>query len=303
MEQHDDARPQREIIYVPASGYGCDNADEIDLLDLWEIVWRGKWFIVGFTLLCTVLGFVYAFGVATPQYRARATLKPTKQSQDVIVNHLNSNKFHRKLIKNYDLLPKMYPDLWDAENHTWLVESQADIPTVDKALAAEGKFNLKVELKEGLINITWEGSHPEYIVTTLENIIHELNSYLKDDFESEAQAQMKIIYEELGPWTENFEQVWEQFWSLDKLTVANMEVLNQYTRLKNQISNLKVQDAMARKFEVQNDPIEPQHPFEPNKKLIVALSCVLGLFISVFLVFFGRFIHNARERAAEKQAK
>jgi LPS O-antigen subunit length determinant protein (WzzB/FepE family) len=49
--------------------------DEIDLLDLWRILLKGKWIIAGVTLCCVLAGVGYAL-LATPVYEIEALLAP-----------------------------------------------------------------------------------------------------------------------------------------------------------------------------------------------------------------------------------
>ena len=48
---------EKEFIYVPVPQMDQMNMeeDEIDLLELWNIIWKGKWFIVGLTLAATLV--------------------------------------------------------------------------------------------------------------------------------------------------------------------------------------------------------------------------------------------------------
>lgn len=48
--------------------------DEIDLLELFGTVWRGKWIIILCAICAVLIGGYYAFGVATPRYSATTTL-------------------------------------------------------------------------------------------------------------------------------------------------------------------------------------------------------------------------------------
>ena len=55
------------VVNIPSPYYGANvqqnNNDEIDLRELWDILWQGKWLIVGVTFLFAVIGVVYALSL------------------------------------------------------------------------------------------------------------------------------------------------------------------------------------------------------------------------------------------------
>lgn len=53
--------------------------DEIDLLEIWNILWDGKWWIVGITFLFAVLSVVYALSLSN-QYKAEVVLAPAQEN-------------------------------------------------------------------------------------------------------------------------------------------------------------------------------------------------------------------------------
>ncbi|MDF0601562.1 Wzz/FepE/Etk N-terminal domain-containing protein [Psychromarinibacter sp. C21-152] len=68
----------REEAPVPAAD------DEIDLLELFGALWRGKWVIALFAILAVAAGGYYAFGVAEPQYSATSRLVLEARDQQVV---------------------------------------------------------------------------------------------------------------------------------------------------------------------------------------------------------------------------
>jgi capsular exopolysaccharide synthesis family protein len=58
--------------------------DEIDLMELFRALWRGKWTIVLAALVAIVIGGYYALGVADPQYRAKAELTLEVRNNQVV---------------------------------------------------------------------------------------------------------------------------------------------------------------------------------------------------------------------------
>jgi len=58
--------------------------DEIDLMNLFSVIWRGKWLIALSILIACILGAYYAFVSATPMYPARVTVALQAEQQQVI---------------------------------------------------------------------------------------------------------------------------------------------------------------------------------------------------------------------------
>lgn len=63
---------------IPQQSSSQDQDDEVDLLQLIHTVWHGKWLILFFTLVSTLLAFIYAFG-QTPIYKADSMLQVESQ--------------------------------------------------------------------------------------------------------------------------------------------------------------------------------------------------------------------------------
>jgi len=57
--------------------------DEIDLMELFRALWRGKWLIMIAAVAALFAGGYYAFGVAEPQYRSSATLTVEMRTNQV----------------------------------------------------------------------------------------------------------------------------------------------------------------------------------------------------------------------------
>ncbi|NVJ60860.1 MAG: LPS O-antigen length regulator [Gammaproteobacteria bacterium] len=56
-----------------------EKPDEIDLFDLWIAVWKGKWFVLGFTFLFSFISLIYALNLPNT-YKSSAILAPASYS-------------------------------------------------------------------------------------------------------------------------------------------------------------------------------------------------------------------------------
>ena len=59
------------------------------------------------------------------------------------------------MVKN---LPELFEEIWDAENQSWLVQTQEDEPTEQKAVEAfKSSLSVNEDKKSGLINLSISG--------------------------------------------------------------------------------------------------------------------------------------------------
>ena len=84
VESVQTTRPKaHQVGYTP--GRQRDDADdEIDLLQLFGALWRGKWIILLTSMLALLVGGYYAYAVAVPQYSAVARLALQSRDQQVV---------------------------------------------------------------------------------------------------------------------------------------------------------------------------------------------------------------------------
>jgi len=291
MPEERGERPEKEIIYVPVQGYmPHQEEDEIDLIELWNILWDRKWFILGFVALCTAAAALISLYALTPKYEAEASLQVNGESKTTISNYLNSNKFDRHFVEGYDLLPKLYSEKWDPANQEWKVEAD-EIPTVEQVMG-DNAIPLETSLQDSTIQLTWKGSDPEFCADMLDKVIKELRDYLQNDFKTPAQTRINILQKKLRNLQDTVALLKDR---------PGEQTVTYIMKLQSKIAELKSQDILARRFTVINEPIPPQNPVEPNPKLITGLSFVLSGFVAIFLVFFLRFVQTARQKQRERR--
>jgi LPS O-antigen subunit length determinant protein (WzzB/FepE family) len=297
MPEEKDHKPEREIIYVPtAPGYMNREEDEIDLIELWNILWDRKWFIFGFVALCTAAATIVALYGTPTQYKARATLQATQESKQAIVNYLGSNKLIKHLAEEYRLLPELYPQKWDESNQSWKV-SEDKVPTLND-LMSYGAFPLQVSSEKNKVKLVWVGQDPHLCFTMLERVIAQLANYTQNSLTTPEQLEIKLYSDEL----EKINHFIQKALAQSPPNIQSQDILpavSEYVELQQQINQLRAQDQLSRRFFVLDEPVPPQKPLQSKTKLTTGLSFVLSLFVAVFLVFFLRFVRAARHKRAE----
>lgn len=188
LQNMPDPKTDEKIVYayppLPMQGY---QEDEIDLLDLWRVIWKGKWFIIAFVSICTFASIFISFFVLEKTYKSTTTLIPIKQESSSlgnlsgligslplpislpgqqtsnIMSFLESRTLKERLIKKQKLLPILYEDIWDLDNKKWLVDEPEDMPTVIKAIQEEKLndfYSVSQDKKTELITLGWAGKDP-----------------------------------------------------------------------------------------------------------------------------------------------
>lgn len=135
--------------------------EELSLLDLLRLIARRKLVIGCFVFLGVLGGAAYAF-LATPMFRADVVFAPAQDSggglgqlagdlgglaalaginlggggsqSDEALETLRSRSFTAAFIQRHDLLPKLYPQKWDAVRKAWTDPDPANQPTLSEAV-------------------------------------------------------------------------------------------------------------------------------------------------------------------------
>ena len=332
-EQHQSTK-EKEIIYLQPA-YPCDDKDDvIDLLDLWNVLWRGKWLIALVVTVAVLVAGYMAFFYLPVTYKSEAVLLETKQdnsalgglsgligtlpipvtlsgsSQTSILSFLESRTLKERLITKYDLLPILYKDIWDSNSKKWLVEKPEQTPSLVKALQVKKMdeiFVVSSDKTTGLTTVSWVDESPVFCREMLDRVIEELNFFLDNEYISSARKEREFVVQQLAIATKDLEY-WERQVPTEQVTLARitrerLAAQTVYTELRKQLELAKISEAKENiSFKVLDAPFVPENPFKPKKILIVALAAVGSFFFAVFLVFFLQFVKNLKAREHGKTA-
>jgi uncharacterized protein involved in exopolysaccharide biosynthesis len=200
--------------------------DEVTLSDLFAVLWRGRWFIVGTTAAITVVAGIAAF-VTPKSYRAQVVLSPvssvpgagelggalgslasqfgglaslagisvggdSKREESIAV--LQSEALTRKYIQDNDLLPTLYSKRWDAEKGAWKPDNPKKIPTLWQANQFFKKKirNVTTDAKTGLVtlSITWKDATTA--AKWANDLVEMTNNYLRT--KAIQESERNILY-------------------------------------------------------------------------------------------------------------
>jgi uncharacterized protein involved in exopolysaccharide biosynthesis len=290
--------------YVMVESGPSMNEDEIDLLDLIRtllVAWKTIAFV---TVLCTGLAVAYALYIpesfkaetlvapaqeensgtssALSQFGGLASMAgisiPSDSNVEQVIATLQSRKFLRQYIARKNLLPVLFDDIWDAESQSWLVQTQEDEPTEQKAAGSfKSILSVDEDKKSGLIILSISWKDPAVAAEWANDLVKQLNEQLREKAIADSQKRVGYLEQELA-----------------KTTLQDMRAvlynLLESEKQKAMLANVNEDFAL----EVIDPAVAPETREKPKRKLIVALGGVCGGFLGIFAVFFAQFLRKLK---------
>lgn len=266
---------------------------EIDLREYIMLLWRNKAFIITLTVLAVLVSYFYSVNFISPQYKNSLTIQLA-----------NTEGIYSKTETMNELLKS-----------DELIKTALDKNNLDNGVIAGINTTIKSELKlteqgmqgavyGGIIDLEAESAKPQKLYKALNIIVDEFQKKSNDYFENvlaEKNNDLLTIENEIinlgneidktNKILNNLENI-----SMDKaFIIANIndklntlsktkrEYLKDYRGLRREIND-------HRGFRVLNFPAESSVKTAPNIRLNIAIAAVLGLMLSVFIVFFKEYL-------------
>ncbi|MBK93433.1 MAG: hypothetical protein CMP33_04125 [Rickettsiales bacterium] len=277
-------------------------SDEITLFDLWEIIYQSKKFLIISTLIFSMISVFYSLSLP-PVWKANLLMISPQQTQSNFQNStsslggiaslagislpqssndvqtalavLDSRIFLENFIIENNILEVLYNDDWDSENGEWYDERPNIWSAVNlfKSLTSH-----KFDPDSGVIIFSIEWEDPELAASWTNNLIQELNNFLRDEEIKTGESNIFFLQQqaELASFS-NLKLM------LDDLILEEIK----------KITLAKASKDFA--FKILDPAVVPLERYGPQKRLIVIFGTIIGFSISIFLVFFRRFVTNLRE--------
>ncbi len=210
----------------------CYEDDEIDLYELWLVLKKRKKIVLSITFIFTLLAVLYCF-LASPVYRTEASVYPLGgsktgglssllsalpislpvggQSGLTVEAVLESRTLKERVIKDLNLLPKLFPDKWDSKNHRWKVEGDEKPPTIlDGVKKLDKLISVSTDKKTGILTLTVDFKNdPEMAYKIAETSLIEARKILNEKSFSLAKRYRIYIGKQLALAEEKLRQVEE----------------------------------------------------------------------------------------------
>lgn len=282
----------------PAPGYDAAD-DEIDLWELWDILWSEKWWIIGASMLFGAGGAGYSL-LATPVFEAKVVLSPAQQTQasgassllaqfapiagiagisaspQVGVATLQSVQFAEDFIVKNNLLPTLLEGVEAAGGERPDIRDGVRI-------FQQGVAKIATDVKTGLVTITVSWKDPNTAAAWANELARAANDTLRDRALAAAERNLAYLKAELP-------------------TTTSVTVQQSIGRLLDQ----EMQTVMLAKgnpeyaFKVIDPAKVPKARSSPKRTQITLVALIAGGLFGVLFVFIRRAVRSRREALAAK---
>jgi len=270
--------------------------DEIDLWELWDTVWSGRWLIIAITSLFAVGGVTYAL-MAQEWWRAEVVLAPAdKKALPGALSQLGglaslagvnigaggdqeplavlrSKGFSREFITEQNLMPVLLKDVKSSDG------KPLDIR--DALREFEKVRSVSDDKKTGLVTLGIRWKDPETAATWANLMVQRLNSRLRAQALAESQRNVDFLQKEMAATS-----VVSLQQSMGRVLEGEMQKL-MLARGNEQFA-----------FKVIDPATPPKQRDAPKRALIAIVATLAGGFLGLLAVFLRKAIRERRRPAA-----
>ncbi len=272
--------------------------DEINLVELFMIFWRGKWLIAAVAVVTTLIVGTVAF-MLPRKYEAVVLMSPaSSNSQQVgglssILSQysgiaslagislsgddrkteslalLQSTALTERYIRENNLLPVLYAKQWDPVQKAWKLEGDAKAPTYWQATERFKKDirSVSQERKTGLVTLTVTWTDPVIAAEWANGLVQMTNEYSRSKAIQESERNIAFLNEQAAK--SNVIEARRAIFS-----VLESEINKAMLARGNPEFALKVIDPA----------VAPERPTSPQRKLWVVAGFMAGVLLGSLIV-------------------
>ena len=290
--------------------------DEIDLRELWNIVWSERLLIVIVTAIFALASIVYAL-IQTDIYRAEAVLAPAEagQSGSPLANQLGgaaalvginigsqgdgrigtalaimrSREFIRRFVAEHDAAVPLFAGTWDSSTGESGIDSaiydvetnewvNRNSPPSDLQVFRQlsGILEINQENTTGLVRVAIRWHDPAQASEWVNQLVQDINRDIKEADIEEANNAIRYLQQQLET---------TQLVDMQRVFYQLIESQTRITMLAD------VRDEYV--FQVIDPAVVPDQKVAPRRSLIVIVGTLAGGFLTVLFVFLRNAIKSS----------
>jgi uncharacterized protein involved in exopolysaccharide biosynthesis len=293
------------LLVSPEAGVAA--GDSMNLLQMWNILWKDRWLVIAITASCAIVSIVYAL-LATQWWRADVVLVQAHQRQGLsgqlgslaglaslaglnisergdsaeALAVLRSREFTQSFIEEQKLLPVLFADKWDAKAGRWKSSDPEQQPDVRDAIKLfENRIRSITENKKtGVITLGIEWKDKVEAARWANLFVERANDRMRSRAQIEAERNVKFLREEATATTVVTLQQ-----SISRLLEHELETL------------MLARGNKEFAFRVVDRATVPKWRSSPKRTLTVVLATMAGGLLSLVVVYLRHVLRRQRASA------
>ena len=282
--------------------------DEIDLREIFAVLWRWKWTIIGVTLASMILAFVISKFFMDPVYEAHTVVAPAAMSSvngsslTYVVNAENSLQWQMGEDMNAALkLPQVSGQNFNAlltSNH--VIFRSLQVLSLDQNInAIRERVKVNHDAATATTEIVVSGTDPQENSELANTLVNQTISYVKELNQQNMATMLNTLGSQLSQAEADLE---------DALNKPQEEYVNESRRereierrehmvelLSGKIMELQLLQSFMNDQEqiiVLSPATPPKNPVSPRIMLNTAIAAVLGFMLVIFAVFIIEYMRS-----------
>ena len=255
--------------------------DEIDLFELFSVLWEGKWAIISFTLIAMIFGGAYAVYKERNQvFRYQSTIAFTVKNLPPFYDTNDTNNSFLDFRALFYSAPEF--EAWQASNP----KATIDFGDISLTQVVDG---VELASNSEWVNLDANGLR---LNTNDLQVLDGFHSYLSSLNETLARQYIVRTLDEIN----YIERRFKDFWATDVALRDQVLILLQHSNAVRELeSYVERAEGGAHVFEISRPTPPVVTSAAPKTNLIVALSIVLGGFVGAAYVLLRSAIRRRSE--------
>lgn len=284
--------------------------DEIDLRDIWRVLVKYKRMILSSVFIAALIAA--GISMSLPNiYRAEMLLAPVKDDNakgggmsaalgglggfaslagislggggntEENLAVLKSREFLWKFVQENKLMPILFDDKWDEAQKKWKeIDPKKQPGQLDAIrLINEKVLEVNSDKKTNLVTISIDWKDPVLASAWVDQLVTQLNQYLRAEAISRSENNLKYLNEELART------------QIEEMRKALFDLIGQEQK-KAMVAHAQREFA----FRVLDPTVVPDKKIKPKRAIIVLLSVVLVGFVAMLIAFIKEATIKRREK-------
>lgn len=298
--------------------------DEIDLRELFSIIWDGKWWIIAITFVFAVASVIYSLSLPNI-YKAEATLAPTEEAQGqgfgeelgglaslaginvgkqqvdkvtMAMEILQSRKFIKDFVEKHEILPELMAGKeWHQASGELVYNKEVYNPKTKEWVREveppkqpqPSSWEYVKKFQDSVLTVEKNTSTPGLINIAVEHlspiIAHQWVEWLIQDINDHMRQR------DINEAKRSMEYLKEE------LGTTNLSSMQQvfYKLIEQQTQTIMLANVRPEYiFQVLDPAVVPEQKSAPSRALICIVGTFLGGFVSLLVVFIRHLIRKVK---------